>query len=72
MKVAKSQGESVIIVGHVIKSGNIARPKVLEHMVDTVLYIEGKKSHSYRVMRSVKNRFGSTQEIGVFEMEKMV
>ena len=61
MKVVKRQGKSFMIVGHVIKSGNIAGPKVLEHMVDTVLYIEGEKSHSYRMMRSVKNRFGSNQ-----------
>ena len=70
MKVAKSQSRTVMIVGHVTKSGNIAGPKVLEHMVDTVLYIEGEKEHSYRIMRSVKNRFGSTQEIGVFEMRE--
>lgn len=68
MKSAKSQGRSVFIVGHVTKSGNIAGPKVLEHMVDTVLYLEGEKEHQYRIIRSAKNRFGSTQEIGVFEM----
>ncbi len=68
MKIAKGQGRSVLIVGHVTKSGNIAGPKVLEHMVDTVLYLEGEKDHSYRILRSAKNRFGSTQEIGVFEM----
>lgn len=68
MKIAKSQGRSVFIVGHVTKSGSIAGPKVLEHMVDTVLYLEGEKEHSYRILRSAKNRFGSTQEIGVFEM----
>lgn len=68
MKIAKGQGKSILIVGHVTKSGNIAGPKVLEHMVDTVLYLEGEKDHSYRILRSAKNRFGSTQEIGVFEM----
>lgn len=68
MKIAKGQSRSIFIVGHVTKSGNIAGPKVLEHMVDTVLYLEGDKDHSYRILRSAKNRFGSTQEIGVFEM----
>ncbi len=68
MKIAKGQSRSVLIVGHVTKSGNIAGPKVLEHMVDTVLYLEGEKDHCYRILRSAKNRFGSTQEIGVFEM----
>lgn len=68
MKIAKGEGRTVLIVGHVTKSGNIAGPKVLEHMVDTVLYLEGEKDHSYRILRSAKNRFGSTQEIGVFEM----
>jgi len=68
MKIAKGQDRSILIVGHVTKTGNIAGPKVLEHMVDTVLYLEGEKDHSYRILRSAKNRFGSTQEIGVFEM----
>lgn len=68
MKIAKGQGRSIFIVGHVTKSGNIAGPKVLEHMVDTVLNLEGEKDHSFRIIRSAKNRFGSTQEIGVFEM----
>jgi DNA repair protein RadA/Sms len=65
---AKQSGMPVVLVGHVTKSGAIAGPKVLEHMVDTVLYFEGDMHHTYRVMRAVKNRFGSTNEIGVFEM----
>lgn len=65
---AKADGFSVILVGHVNKEGGIAGPKVLEHMVDAVLYFEGEKQHSYRIIRAVKNRFGSTNEIGVFEM----
>jgi DNA repair protein RadA/Sms len=66
--VAKSSGTSVLIVGHVTKSGSIAGPKVLEHIVDTVLYLEGDRFHSYRLLRSTKNRFGATNEVGVFEM----
>ena len=69
MKLAKGLGVSIFIVGHVTKDGNVAGPKVLEHMVDTVLYFEGDRNASYRVLRSVKNRFGSTNEIGVFEMQ---
>lgn len=69
IKLAKSQGISVIIVGHVNKDGGIAGPKVLEHMVDTVLYFDGEKQYSYRTLRAVKNRFGSTNEIGMFEMD---
>ena len=65
---AKSQGISIILVGHVNKEGIIAGPKVLEHMVDAVLYFEGERMQSYRVIRAIKNRFGSTNEIGVFEM----
>lgn len=65
---AKTEGFSVILVGHVNKEGGIAGPKVLEHMVDAVLYFEGEKQHAYRIIRAVKNRFGSTNEIGVFEM----
>ncbi len=65
---AKAEGFSLILVGHVNKEGGIAGPKVLEHMVDAVLYFEGEKQHSYRIIRAVKNRFGSTNEIGVFEM----
>ncbi len=68
MVFAKTQGCTVILVGHVTKGGQIAGPKVIEHMVDTVVYFEGDKHHSYRVLRSVKNRFGATHEIGVFEM----
>lgn len=68
MHTAKSLGIPIIIVGHVNKDGAIAGPKVLEHIVDTVLYFEGEKNYSYRILRGVKNRFGSTNEIGVFEM----
>jgi len=65
---AKSRGVPVFLVGHMTKEGNIAGPRVLEHMVDTVLYFEGDRGHPYRILRAVKNRFGSTNEIGVFEM----
>ena len=68
MQVAKVNGITVFIVGHVTKGGAIAGPKILEHMVDTVLYFEGDRHASYRILRAVKNRFGSTNEIGVFEM----
>ena len=68
MQIAKGLGVSVFIVGHVTKEGNVAGPRVLEHMVDTVLYFEGDRHASYRILRAVKNRFGSTNEIGVFEM----
>ena len=68
MRLAKSEGITVFLVGHVTKEGAIAGPRVLEHMVDTVLYFEGDRYLSYRVLRAVKNRFGSTNEIGVFEM----
>ena len=68
MRFAKSTGTPVFIVGHVTKEGMIAGPRVLEHIVDTVLYFEGQRGHSFRVLRAVKNRFGSTNEIGVFEM----
>jgi len=68
MRIAKGMGVAVIIVGHVTKEGSIAGPKVLEHMVDTVLYFEGERHLNYRVLRAVKNRFGSTNEIGIFEM----
>ena len=70
MQVAKVNGITVFIVGHVTKGGAIAGPKILEHMVDTVLYFEGDRHASYRILRAVKNRFGSTNEIGVFEMQK--
>ena len=69
MNLAKGDGISVFIVGHVTKEGVVAGPRVLEHMVDTVLYFEGERNASYRILRGVKNRFGSTNEIGVFEME---
>ena len=68
MQIAKGLGVSIFIVGHVTKEGNVAGPRVLEHMVDTVLYFEGDRHASYRILRAVKNRFGSTNEIGVFEM----
>ncbi|MCL4514589.1 MAG: DNA repair protein RadA [Firmicutes bacterium] len=68
IRFAKTSGVSVVVVGHVTKAGTLAGPRVLEHMVDTVLYFEGEQHHSYRVLRAVKNRFGSTNEIGVFEM----
>ena len=69
MKYAKTTGTSVFVVGHVTKEGAIAGPRVLEHMVDCVLYFEGERQQSYRILRAVKNRFGSTNEIGVFEMK---
>jgi DNA repair protein RadA/Sms len=65
---AKASGTTLILVGHVTKDGQIAGPKVIEHMVDTVLYFEGLSGHQFRILRSVKNRFGPTDEIGVFEM----
>ncbi len=69
MRISKGHQISTIIIGHVTKDGNIAGPRVLEHMVDTVLYLEGERYFSYRILRSVKNRFGSTNEIGMFEMQ---
>ena len=68
LQLAKSLGVAIFIVGHVTKEGTVAGPRVLEHMVDTVLYFEGERHASYRILRGVKNRFGSTNEIGVFEM----
>ena len=68
IRCAKKQGIAIIIVGHVTKDGAIAGPKVLEHMVDTVLQFEGDRSHHFRILRGIKNRFGPTDEIGVFEM----
>mgnify|MGYP000804935188 CR=1 FL=1 len=68
MQIAKGQGVSIFIVGHVTKEGVVAGPRTLEHMVDTVLYFEGEREAAYRILRGVKNRFGSTNEIGVFEM----
>lgn len=70
LQLAKGLGVSVFIVGHVTKEGTVAGPRVLEHMVDTVLYFEGDRHASYRILRGVKNRFGSTNEIGVFEMRE--
>ena len=69
MQLAKGQGITVFVIGHVNKEGSIAGPKVLEHMVDCVLYFEGEQQNSYRILRAAKNRFGATNEIGVFEME---
>ncbi|MDE6916359.1 MAG: DNA repair protein RadA [Lachnospiraceae bacterium] len=70
LQLAKGMGTSIFIVGHVTKEGTVAGPRVLEHMVDTVLYFEGDRYASYRILRGVKNRFGSTNEIGVFEMRR--
>lgn len=70
MQLAKKQGVTIFIVGHVTKEGTVAGPRVLEHMVDTVLYFEGDRHAAYRILRGVKNRFGSTNEIGVFEMRE--
>jgi len=69
-ELAKSTGVSVFLIGHVTKEGNIAGPRVLEHIVDTVLYLEGDRFQAYRLLRSVKNRFGATAEVGVFEMRE--
>lgn len=69
LKLAKTNGIAIFIVGHVTKEGSIAGPRMLEHMVDTVLYFEGDKHHTFRILRAVKNRFGSTNEIGIFEMQ---
>ncbi|MFA7658673.1 MAG: DNA repair protein RadA [Candidatus Gastranaerophilaceae bacterium] len=68
MQMAKNENITVIVIGHVTKDGNIAGPKVLEHMVDTVIYFEGDKYKSYRILRAVKNRFGNTSEVGIFKM----
>jgi DNA repair protein RadA/Sms len=68
IRVAKQRGFTLVLVGHVTKEGQIAGPRVLEHMVDTVLYFEGERGHQFRILRAVKNRFGPTDEIGVFEM----
>ena len=68
MNLAKGRGVTVFVIGHVNKEGSIAGPKVLEHMVDCVLYFEGEQQNSYRILRAAKNRFGATNEIGVFEM----
>jgi len=71
MYIAKTKGITIIVVGHVTKDGNIAGPKVLEHMVDTVIHFEGDKYKSYRILRSIKNRFGNTSEVGIFEMQTL-
>jgi DNA repair protein RadA/Sms len=68
IRFAKERGTAVVLVGHVTKDGSIAGPRVLEHMVDTVLSFEGERSHQYRILRAIKNRFGGTDEIGVFAM----
>ena len=68
MTFAKRRGVAIILVGHVTKDGQIAGPRVVEHMVDTVLYFEGERGHQFRILRAVKNRFGPADEIGVFEM----
>lgn len=70
LQIAKNNSVAIMLVGHVTKEGQVAGPRVLEHMVDTVLYFEGERSASYRILRAVKNRFGSTNEIGVFEMRE--
>ncbi|WP_288700000.1 DNA repair protein RadA [uncultured Secundilactobacillus sp.] len=70
MRIAKTRGITIFVVGHVTKGGAIAGPKILEHMVDTVLYFEGDLHHTYRILRAVKNRFGSTNELGIFEMQE--
>jgi DNA repair protein RadA/Sms len=71
MQIAKGRGIATFLVGHVTKEGTLAGPRVLEHLVDTVLYFEGESHHAYRVLRAVKNRFGSTNEIGVFQMTEV-
>ena len=68
IKYAKTKQIPTLIIGHVTKDGSIAGPKILEHMVDTVLQFEGDKNHLYRIVRSTKNRFGNTNEIGIYEM----
>ena len=70
MQMCKKQNITTVIIGHVTKDGSIAGPRVLEHMVDTVLYLEGERYFTYRILRSVKNRFGSTNEVGLFEMRE--
>ncbi|HLR02473.1 MAG TPA: DNA repair protein RadA [Virgibacillus sp.] len=70
MRIAKTYGIPIVIVGHVTKEGSIAGPRLLEHMVDAVLYFEGERHHTYRMLRGIKNRFGSTNEMGVFEMKE--
>ena len=69
LQIAKTNNIATFIVGHVTKEGSLAGPRMLEHMVDTVLYFEGERQHTFRILRAVKNRFGSTNEIGIFEMQ---
>src|SRR5205085_729637 len=69
-RFAKSVGVPVVLIGHVTKEGSLAGPRVLEHIVDTVLYFEGDRHHAYRLLRAAKNRFGSTDELGIFEMQE--
>ena len=69
MQTAKTSGKSIFLIGHVTKDGSIAGPKLLEHLVDTVLQFEGEKTYSYRILRTLKNRYGSTNELGIFEMD---
>jgi DNA repair protein RadA/Sms len=71
MRAAKETGVSIFVVGHVTKEGSIAGPRALEHLVDTVLYLEGDRTHSFRLLRAVKNRYGSTNEVGIFEMKEV-
>ncbi len=68
IKFAKETATPVLLIGHINKEGNIAGPKILEHMVDVVLQFEGDRNHTYRILRSQKNRFGSTSELGIYEM----
>ena len=70
-ETCKTKGIPIFIVGHVTKEGAIAGPRMLEHMVDAVLYFEGDRHHTYRILRAVKNRFGSTNEMGIFEMKEL-
>ena len=70
MKYAKESGVPVLLIGHINKEGSIAGPKVLEHIVDTVLQFEGDQHYMYRILRSIKNRFGSTAELGIYEMRQ--
>ena len=69
MNYAKSSGTPVLLIGHINKDGNIAEPKILEHMVDVVLQFEGERNHIYRILRANKNRYGSTAELGIYEMQ---
>ena len=71
LEVTKATNTTIIIIGHVTKEGTVAGPRTLEHMVDTVLYLEGDRHHSYRILRTVKNRFGATDEVGIFEMNEL-